>query len=97
MSSVMPSPDHDPWTLLRRPPVIIPADEAPGIERQWAIYARMSPAERLGLGMRMSQVALEQRKARLQRRFPHADARGISWAVIREILRMEPGTDPVPR
>jgi len=83
--------------MCRRPPCIIAPEDAAGIERQWAVYARMSPAARLGLGMRMSQLALQQRRARLQRRFPQADARGISWAVIREILQLEPGTDPVPR
>ena len=56
-----------------------------------------SQVERVALGMRMSEVALRQRRERLQRRFPTADARGISRAVVREILELEPGIDPVPR
>jgi hypothetical protein len=93
----MMSSDTDAWALCRRPPVVIPRDEAEGIERQWAIYANMSRAERLDVGLRMSHIALQQRRSRLERRFPHADARGISWAVVREILQLEPGTDPIPR
>ena len=54
-------------------------------------FGSRSQAERVALGMRMSEVALR------QRRFPTADARGISWAVVREILELEPGIDPVPR
>ncbi len=80
-----------------RPPVVIPAEEVEGIERQWAVFATMTPERRLALGLEMSAFALQQRRERLQRRFPAADAQGIKWAVIREILALEPGTDPVPR
>ena len=80
-----------------RPPVVITPEDEPAVERQWVRYAAMSQAERLALGMRLSEVALRQRRERLQRRFPMADARGISWAVLREILELEPGIDPVPR
>ncbi len=87
----------DPWALARRPPMVIPADEVESVERQWAIYATMTPQARLNLGLQMSEVALAQRRARLQRSFPSADAAGISWAVVREILGLEPGTAPVAR
>lgn len=92
----MTPPASDPWALCRRAPVVIAAEDAPAIERQWAAFARMTVQQRLELGLQMSDLALQQRRLRLQRRFPHADARGISWAVIREILHYEPGITPVP-
>lgn len=93
MAGVATAPD--PWAICRRPPVVIPPDEADAIERQWAIYACMTAQQRLGLGLQMSALAAQQRRDRLRRRFPDADERGISWAVIREILELEPGTAPV--
>jgi hypothetical protein len=87
----------DPWALVMREPVVIAPEERAGIERQWDIFARMTPAQRLDLGLRMSDLALQQRRERLRRRFPDADERGLRWAVVREILRLDPGTDPVPR
>lgn len=87
----------DHWELARRvPQVIAPEDEA-ATEAQWACFAKMTAAERLALGLQMSELALRQRRERLARQFPHADAHGIGWAVIREILELEPGTHPVPR
>lgn len=88
--------NEDSWAMFRRPPVVIPEEEREAVERQWAIYARMTPAARLELGLEMTAIALRQRRERLQRQFPHADERGISWAVIREILQLPSGTDPVP-
>ena len=85
------------WSLLRRPPQVIDPVDQPAVERQWAIWSQMSGSARLNLGLRMSEHALQQRRQRLQRRFPEADAKGIAWAVIREILDLEPGTTPVPR
>lgn len=92
-----PSLAADPWALARRPPVVIAADEVESVERQWAIYASMTPQARLNLGLQMSEVALAQRRARLQRAFSTADATGISWAVVSEVLRLEPRTAPVAR
>jgi len=58
----------------------------------------MSPAERVDLGVRMADIALQQQhRERLQRRHPMADAAGISWVVIREILELDPGTGLVRR
>ena len=87
----------DFWALARRPPVVIPPEEWDGVRRQWDIYATMTREQRLEMAFTMSNLALRMRRERLQRRFPDADATGIQWAVIREILEMEPGTEPVPR
>lgn len=87
----------DPWAVARRVPQVILPEEVAATEQQWARFATMTWSERLALGLHMSEVALRQRRERLERRFPEADATGISWAVIREILELEPGTQPVPR
>ena len=84
------------WKLARRRPEIIPANEQEGIYRQWAIFAKMTQQQRLAIALELSAVALQARRDRLQRRYPHADQRGISWAIIREIEQREPGTHPVP-
>jgi hypothetical protein len=87
----------DPWELCRRPPVVIPADEADGIERQWAALAAMPMEQRIAQGLRLSALALAARRQRLARRFPEADESGLRWAVVREVLGLPPGTAPVPR
>ena len=92
-----PSAQADPWAIFRRPPVIIAPVDRASVEAQWDRFAAMTPEERVALTLEMSRLALQQRRERLQRRFPEADARGISWAVVREILQLEPGTEPVPR
>jgi hypothetical protein len=97
MSNDLDPQRSEAWLTTLRAPVVITVEDAPAVERQWVRFAAMSQVERVELGMRMSEVALRQRRERLQRRFPHADARGISWAVVREILELEPGIDPVPR
>ena len=83
------------WKLARRLPEIIPANEQDGIYRQWAIFAKMTQPQRLDIAMQLSAVALQARRDRLQRKYPHADQRGISWAIIREIEQREPSVDPV--
>ena len=93
----MSSVADDPWALCRRPPTVIPADEAEGIERQWRILAALSPAQRVAIGLSLSATALQSRRQRLAQRFPTADEAGLRWAVVREILDLPPGTDPVPR
>ncbi len=87
----------DPWVLARRVPQVIMPEKVEATEQQWARFATMTWSERLALGLHMSEVALRQRRERLERRFAEADANGISWAVIREILELEPRTQPVPR
>ena len=87
----------DPWALARRVPQVILPEEEQATEQQWARFATMTWSARLALGLHMSEVALRQRRERLERQFPDADTKGISWAVIREILELEPGTQPVPR
>jgi hypothetical protein len=94
--SCMSDPSGPDWSALSRPPVVIAPEERESHDRQLAISATMTRDERFALASAWSDIAMEQRRARLRRRFPAADARGIAWAVIREALHEEPGTDPLP-
>jgi len=91
----MESNQEKMWALYRRKPEIIPPAEQDGIQRQWAIFAKMTRAQRLDIVLQLSSVALQARRDRLQRQYPLADQRGISWAIIREIEQLTPGIDPV--
>jgi hypothetical protein len=77
--------------------VVIPPEEEDAWERQCRIIERMPMARRWELAEQLIHEGLRQRRERLSRHFPHTDAAGLRWAMVREALGCEPGTEPLPR
>lgn len=62
---------------------------------QLEIFRRMTPAERLKLGMEFTSRARAARDARLRRQHPHASEEEFRWIRVREVLGL-PHDAPLP-